>query len=678
MAHSSEVVTKSAAMSSATGIKAMGFLDLKRSGVRGEMSQHSAKFMKSNLGKIVRDSAKSIASAVPILPGKSLRPTLDPDAAVAKMQWTRYLFVLSATGLNYYKTKHASTSLFKDQRGTIFREDIAGMYVRAIAAGSSAPSEDEGDGSESAPNSEGGGSGTAGGKEHVITLKLKKMKLHEKMAKAVNGKLPANFFENSAEILLRAPDAVVAHKWLEALSGSSVVRRVGGSNDEQRLIPDSVLGGAGGLDAVDVAHGDADASSARARTLPVARAQQGNVAVKAVPVVAHAQVVVGDASAVVKDGERGASGTVLPLAAATSSVLTGWQLAMTLAAFNMMVLALALERREVAAALGVIVNARLTAHWWAVTSAPVQVAAHGVAESAVSEGAAASHLFSSARSAASDGGAGKGATPPSSPAKPAPGSPAAASLQRGSATKSAPIESAATRVASVAATTTSHARGPSGDLRDPMLRMKRSADGRLIAGSMCVRDDEGPMSWTDGVEGCDFQVRSKGYKDSSSAQYKAKVTSEVPFYTLEGVDCTRTAKCVTEIGDKVVLPAWFTEGEAAREARGEEAGPLPRMLVVNVALPLYSTWTGSQTDGPSAHKFMYFRLRDEYADLMMDEAVRFSACSSALASLCVRAWARRSPPSLSPSPPPPPPPPPPPSLSARSRHVRRRRRGCSS
>ena len=650
MAHSSEVATKPAAMRSATGIQAMGFLELKRSGVRGEMSQHSAKFMKSNLGKIVRDSAKSIASAVPILPGKSLRPNLDPDAAVAKMQWTRYLFVLSATGLNYYKTKHALTSLFKEQRGTILREDIAGMYVRAMAAGSVAPSDEEGDGSESAPNSEGGGgAGGAGEKEFVITLKLKKMKLHEKMAKAVNGKLPANFFENSAEMLLRAPNAAVAHKWLEVLSGTSVLQRSGGSNGgsngEPRLVPDGALGTADGRDAFGAAaEDDADAPSARA--LPVAGAQRGVVAAAA-PAIINAHAVVGGASALASGGELGAAGTVLAAATpATPSVLSGWQLALTLAAFNLMVLALALERREVAAALGVIVNARLTAHWWAVASAPAQASAsdgalavRGVAPSASSESGTARRLTSPARSAAVGEGAEKGASPPSSPAKPAPRSPAPASLPRAPATKSGPTESPSASAVG-AAGDAGHARDPSDKLRDPMLRMKRSADGRLVAGSMCMRDDAGPMSWTDGVEGCDFQVRSKGYKDSSSSQYKEKVTSEVPFYTLEGVDCTRTEKCVTEIGDKVVLPAWFTEGEAAREARGEVAGPLPRMLVVNVALPLYSTWTGSQTDGPSAHKFMYFRLRDEYADQMMDEAVRsYAMLALSLSRTCFGAFA---------------------------------------
>ena len=69
----------------------------------------------------------------------------------------------------------------------------------------------------------------------------------------------------------------------------------------------------------------------------------------------------------------------------------------------------------------------------------------------------------------------------------------------------------------------------------------------------------------------------------------------------------------------------------ARKASGEPSGPLPHMLVVNVALPLYSTWTGSQVDGPSAHMFMYFRLRDDAAKQQMDEdsappALQVRAC----------------------------------------------------
>ena len=115
----------------ATGIVAMGFLDLKRSGVRGQVSEHSAKIMKTGVGKMMRDGAKKITAAVPILPGKSLRPTFDPDAAVQKMKWSRYLFVLSATGLHYYRTKNGRDALFKEHKGTILREDIAGMYVRS-------------------------------------------------------------------------------------------------------------------------------------------------------------------------------------------------------------------------------------------------------------------------------------------------------------------------------------------------------------------------------------------------------------------------------------------------------------------------------------------------------------------------------------------------------------------
>ena len=109
----------------------MGFLDLKRSGVRGQVSEHSAKIMKTGVGKMMRDGAKKITAAVPILPGKSLRPTFDPDAAVQKMKWSRYLFVLSATGLHYYRTKNGRDALFKEHKGTILREDIAGMYVRS-------------------------------------------------------------------------------------------------------------------------------------------------------------------------------------------------------------------------------------------------------------------------------------------------------------------------------------------------------------------------------------------------------------------------------------------------------------------------------------------------------------------------------------------------------------------
>ena len=114
-----------------------------------------------------------------------------------------------------------------------------------------------------------------------------------------------------------------------------------------------------------------------------------------------------------------------------------------------------------------------------------------------------------------------------------------------------------------------------------------------------MHDENGPMSWTDGVEGCDFQVRSRGsvmlhlfcccvfrkknssdrallkktfyrscyrYKDSSSPQYKEKISSLDPFYVLEGVDCTRTPTCVTEVGDKVELPEWFTAEAAGKRA----------------------------------------------------------------------------------------------------------------
>ena len=55
---------------------------------------------------------------------------------------------------------------------------------------------------------------------------------------------PGAIFETATagEIMLRAPDAEKAHKWLEVLSGSSVVRRVPGADGEARLVPGESAG----------------------------------------------------------------------------------------------------------------------------------------------------------------------------------------------------------------------------------------------------------------------------------------------------------------------------------------------------------------------------------------------------------------------------------------------------